>query len=80
MCFFRYLVDKLSNSKITINSGIFTFSKMDNGQISSIKEYYKTNQNSDNVMINEFFHFEKISNIWDRRSNLNGISLKAITE
>ena len=53
---------------------------MDNGQISSIKEYYKTNQNSANVMINEFFNFEKISNIWDRRSNLNGISLKAITE
>ena len=80
MYFFRYLVDKLSNSKITINSAIFTFTKMNNGQISSIKEYYKTNQNSDNVMINEFFNFEEISNIWDRRSNLNGISLKAITE
>ena len=46
-------METLSKSKITINSGIFTFAK-NNGSIYSVKEFYKTGENSDIVFVNEF--------------------------
>ena len=78
---FRYFWKKVAVSKSFVNSGIFTFSQ-ENGKIISIKEFYKSGPDFEEVNVNEIYNASNLSvldTLWQRRSNLHNTSMKAVT-
>ena len=78
---FRYFWKKVAVSKSFVNSGIFTFSQ-ENGKIISIKEFYKSGPDFEEVIVNEIYNASNLSvldTLWQRRSNLHNTSMKAVT-
>lgn len=76
------LVDLLSKSNISVNTGIFRYTLDNFGNVTEWIEFYKTNEISRNLQIKSIYRpnsqFDQ-KYVWKRRSNLFGVNFNAIS-
>ena len=76
------LVDLLSKSNISVNTGIFRYTLDNFGNVTEWIEFYKTNGMSSNLQIKSIYHPNSQFGqkyVWKRRSNLFGVNFSAIS-
>ena len=78
------LVGILSKSNISINAGIFSYTLDNFGNVTKLREFYKTYSTSSSIQVNTIYESNSQSEkedkfVWIRRSNLLGVNFNAIS-
>ena len=78
------LVGILSKSNISINAGIFSYTLDNFGNVTKLREFYKTYSTSSSIQVNTIYESNSQSEkedkfVWIRRSDLLGVNFNAIS-